>query len=337
MTCHRSGYRAPGTNAIMKNNTRINKVFYQALSFPKNNITFHQSYAEASPEASGTKHTSLVSPRTRLIQTFCEWLDKTKDAKIVLKRKDADLFNPGTDDFIILNYLHRFKEEYMVRVLSKFGKVFLHFKNRAYVHVTLTSYHNCTVTMAIENLKRGFNNLRSYLYRKHGKIPYLSVLEPHEDGYPHLHVLFFTPKYLIKHSELTFLWQKYGVGRIVYLKRYWNWGRDPRGLWYLSKHLSKFYRDIPEVLSWYVNQSRGTRKFLDKIVEFFAWIWYCKFKTYSFSRELSVLWVIKRKSSGEWELLMFVWDSAILEAYFRLYELRYDHKISDFYSDNVRV
>jgi len=165
--------------------------------------------------------------------------------------------------------------------------------------------------------------------KKHGLLPYICVLEPHKSGYPHLHVLIFTSKYLVNQAQLSNLWQKYGVGEVVYLKRYWNWGRDSRGFKYLTKYLTKFYKDVPKVLKMLNGQTGDFKGLFMKRVVFYAWLWHGKVKTYSFSQGFSALWF--RKSSGEWEFWMICWDSGLLDSLIWFYGIRFDHQIDDFF------
>lgn len=284
--------------------------------------------------------TSLVNV-DRLTQTFSlskilldfgSWLEKTKDAHIFLKRRGKNQFDLDRKDVLVLPYLHRFKSAYVYRTIRKFERIIERNRGKPYVHLTLTCYRSFDIAVAIERLKKGWNRLKTFLVKRHGEnLSYVAVMEPHKDGYPHLHVLIFTSKFLMRQSELTVLWQKYGVGRITYLKRYWNWGRDSKGLHYVSKYLNKYYKDVPKVLKFLNGQTKGFRASFENTVVFYAVLWKCRFKTYSFSHDFSGLWI--RATSGEWELWLFCWTKEMFDHIFKFYGVRFNHQIDDFFED----
>ena len=285
----------------------------------------------------GTRLTQTISETQKevvsdvdyvLIEKFGEWLKKTQKAKIILKKKGVESFGFGMNDILVLPYQTRFTKSYKRKTLWKFRVICDKYKNKPYVHVTLTCYRSFPIPRAIQVLKEGWNKLRTYLVKKHGLLPYLAVLEPHKDGYPHLHILIFTSKYLIKQAQLSSLWQKYGVGRIVYLKRYWNWGRDSKGFYYLTKYLTKYSGDVPKVLKFLNNQTSDFHGVFIKRTLFFAWLWQGRQKTYSFSHVFSGLW--KHQSSGEWELWYVIWNEVGFEKLLWFYGVRKDYLLEDF-------
>ncbi|NIS38144.1 hypothetical protein GWN91_02990, partial [Candidatus Saccharibacteria bacterium] len=114
------------------------------------------------------------------------WLEKTRFAKIVLKKRDSKRFGASINDILVLEYKHRFKESYVWQTLEKFRRIIAEKRDQPYVHLTLTCYRSFEIPQAIEALKRGWNNLRAFFTKRHGKLEYLAVLEPHDDGFPHL-------------------------------------------------------------------------------------------------------------------------------------------------------
>jgi hypothetical protein len=65
----------------------------------------------------------------------------------------------------------------------------------------------------VVHLRLTFNKLRTYLRRKYGSAPkYIAVLEFHENGKPHLHVLIDR---FIEQAWLSAAWDAIGGGRIV--------------------------------------------------------------------------------------------------------------------------
>ncbi|PYX04781.1 MAG: hypothetical protein DMG88_23675 [Acidobacteria bacterium] len=65
----------------------------------------------------------------------------------------------------------------------------------------------------VAHLRHTFNKLRTYLRRKFGSAPkYIAVLEFHDNGKPHLHVLIDR---FIEQAWLSAAWEAIGGGRIV--------------------------------------------------------------------------------------------------------------------------
>ena len=262
-----------------------------------------------------------------LLEDFGVWLKKTDNAKIVLKKKGSKDWGFSIEDILVLPYQTRFKKSYIRKTLWKFKLISRKYRDKPYVHLTLTCYRSFPIPYAIRVLKEGWNKLRTYLVKRHGLLPFLAVLEPHKDGYPHLHVLIFTSRYLINQRKLSVLWQKYGVGRVVYLKRYWNWGRDSKGVYYLTKYLTKYFKDVPFVFKALNGQTSDFEvEFLKEIV-FFAWLWHGRVKTYSFSRCFSGLWV--KESSGKWKFWLVLWNELEFERLLWFYGVRFDYEITE--------
>lgn len=67
-------------------------------------------------------------------------------------------------------------------------------------------------------LSKGWNRLNSWLKRRFGEFLYFKVLEITRAGRPHFHVLISGVKW-IDQKELSDLWDSYGCGKIVYIKR----------------------------------------------------------------------------------------------------------------------
>ena len=67
-------------------------------------------------------------------------------------------------------------------------------------------------------LQKGWNRLNSWLRRRFGDFAYFKVMEITKSGRPHFHVLLSGIKW-IEQSTLSDLWDSYGCGKIVYIKR----------------------------------------------------------------------------------------------------------------------
>jgi hypothetical protein len=85
----------------------------------------------------------------------------------------------------------------------------------------------------VRYLRVVFSKFRVYLYRKHGKsIKYITVLEFHKSGIPHLHVLL--DRY-IEQQWISESWSRLGGGKIVHITQV-----DVRRIAnYLAKYLTK--------------------------------------------------------------------------------------------------
>jgi hypothetical protein len=67
-------------------------------------------------------------------------------------------------------------------------------------------------------LQKGWNRLNSWLRRRFGEFAYFKVLEITKAGRPHFHVLLSGIRW-ISQEKLSELWDSYGCGKIVYVKR----------------------------------------------------------------------------------------------------------------------
>lgn len=70
------------------------------------------------------------------------------------------------------------------------------------------------VTAMYDYMMTSFNKLRTALVKHYGKFMYFRVYEPHQDGVPHLHVLFIGDAVIPKSflETMSKLWSKYGLG-----------------------------------------------------------------------------------------------------------------------------
>jgi len=70
------------------------------------------------------------------------------------------------------------------------------------------------LTAMYEFMMAGFNKLRTALVKHFGKFMYFRIFEPHQDGVPHLHVLFVGENIISKSflPVMSSLWKKYGLG-----------------------------------------------------------------------------------------------------------------------------
>jgi hypothetical protein len=126
-------------------------------------------------------------------------------------------------------------------------------------------------------LRDTFNKLRTYLRRKYGSAPkYIAVLEFHENGKPHLHILIDR---FIEQAWLSKAWEAVGGGRIVDI-RFVDLHRVSR---YLAKYLTvDLLLSAPKGVRR-VTCSRGI-VLLEKSAKTHAWILLKTPITYLYSR-----------------------------------------------------
>jgi hypothetical protein len=126
---------------------------------------------------------------------------------------------------------------------------------------------------------------------------YVTMLEPHKDGYPHLHVLIFCDFFLIDQKELSRYVKSKGIGKICYIKRYWanRYGRKP--IYYLTKYLSKYW-----------NRSKWT----DSFMVFSSYLWKTRTRSVTFSRGFGII-IDKRKEKEKRWYLWFICEIDDLE------------------------
>ena len=89
-------------------------------------------------------------------------------------------------------------------------------------------------------IKRAWNKLRSWIIKRYGEFEFLVVLEVTKKGRPHLHVLISGIKW-INQAELSKIWEKYGGGEVVYIKRVYN-RNNVKVCRYVLKYVNKTLR-----------------------------------------------------------------------------------------------
>lgn len=235
-----------------------------------------------------------------IIGQFKEYLERYKDKWLVFVRKDCDEIT--LNNIKIVKAVTRFDKKYTRKILARFDNVITFLRGRHFIHMVLTFYHD-DPEFIFKNMKKGWNKLNTYLRKsvksRGAEYDYVLIMEPHErDGFPHLHVLIFTSVYLIDQEKLSELWEKYGMGKVVWLKRYWagRWKTD-KPLWYLRKYLKK---------QWNVE------KWDKRLWWFYAYVWYYRKRTVQFSKKILSIrvskgeWVLVKVCNSEWELRDYI-------------------------------
>ncbi|GBF36551.1 hypothetical protein MHHB_P0781 [Methanofervidicoccus abyssi] len=218
---------------------------------------------------------------------FNYYLSKCEDIKIILKKKGVSIEDLKEDDLLILDYTTRFNST------SKLRKRIEEFKEK--ITLAAKSYkYAFFITLTVDPNKNNYKTIKKGLYynfkkfmdllkRKFGIKTYIKVLEFTKAGVPHIHLLVFTDKIRVKASNsrgkgkgwkwlisqrwISETWDRYGMGKIVYIyalkrvKNTFTWlNYKPKNCKaknisdYLTKYLKKaFYEDRELMFYWVYN------------------------------------------------------------------------------------
>jgi len=252
------------------------------------------------------------------LEKFVKWLNELKEYWILVERKGVIGVRYYKRDFYYFPVFNRFHRRYVKRVIKRFEEAKFFAQERSFVHIVLTVTHECSIYESIRLLRENWNKLRAFFKKRLGKnYPFISVIEPQKSGYPHLHVLLFTEKFVIKQNELSEWCESHGLGRIVWIKRYWaKGGFRKKPIFYLIKYLSKQYK----MDKWTLNE-----------LVFYACVWDLGAKTYTFSHNFGFKknnkrfkgWTVKLFTKEE--LLRVLENNVKLCFYSFSYPLEYFH------------
>ena len=237
-----------------------------------------------------------LDPDDRLsVDRFLEWLKDRKEWWVLLERENVEGVRYYKRDFRFFRVYNRFDKAYVKKVIRKFERVKFFAEDHSFVHFVFTVERKMSIRESIKALRVNWNRLRALLKKKLGKnYPFVAVLEPHKDGYPHMHVLLFTNKFVFDHEKLSEWCKKHNLGYVVWLRRYWANGCRKKPIYYLTKYLTKQYRKE----SWSVGD-----------FVFYACIWFLRAKTYSFNH--NIRFGAKSKLSGDWDVMVLSYESLI--------------------------
>lgn len=123
-----------------------------------------------------------------------------------------------------VEYIHRWTDTYRRAWIAKLYQLEA-WHNREGLPVTLltlTTYQdgwyshqkgrNLTIPESFDVLKTGWKKLSMILRKELRTIEYFWVMEPHESGYPHMHVMLFAEIGPPLQDKIRFLWESYGAG-----------------------------------------------------------------------------------------------------------------------------
>jgi hypothetical protein len=186
---------------------------------------------------------------------------------------------------MVLEWSHRWKPSYMKNVRKRFKVIADLCENYNFIHMVLTVERFGGIGYYMRMLKRAWKLLHDLLSKRYGKFMYVTMLEPHKDGYPHLHVLIFCDFFLIDQKELSRYVKSKGIGKICYIKRYWanRYGKKP--IYYLAKYVGKYW-----------NKSEWT----DNFMVFSSYLWKTRTRSISFSRGFGIIIEKKEKKRCFW-------------------------------------
>ena len=220
------------------------------------------------------------------VEKFRSWLINRKEWWILVERKGSSGVKYFKRDFKWFRVYNRFDKQYVKRVIRKFELAMSISENMNFVHIVLTVERKQSICTSIKLLHENWNRLRALLKKRLGKNNmFITVLEPHKDGYPHMHILLFTNKFVITQEELSNWCREHNLGYVVFIKRYWkNFRKKP--IFYLIKYLGKQYKKDAWKVSDFI---------------FYACMFYIDGKTYTFSRNFG----FPRKRKSIW-MMVFI-------------------------------
>lgn len=155
--------------------------------------------------AHGGLRGTVAAGDTRTLETVGDGVGAWRD---YLEEKEGQMLvleDRESGDNLVVDHEHRWSPSYRTRTYARLKAAERHIHAEWGEHVpttmlTLTAPHQDRETgeyrpfeAVLDDIKDGWNLARREVHRETEgvKIEYLAVLEPHKDGYPHLHVLVF--------------------------------------------------------------------------------------------------------------------------------------------------
>lgn len=161
---------------------------------------------------------------------FQKWMEQYKERFIHLSSGNKHVF---------LLYFNRFCKKYKKRLKNRLRLLdFMVWDIKIELTIDPKKFLNLYDEFIFIN--RAWNKLRSWIKRRYGEFEFLKVLEVTEKGRPHLHVLISGIRW-INQGELSEIWQKYGGGEVVYIKRVYN-RNNVKVCRYVLKYVNKSLR-----------------------------------------------------------------------------------------------
>jgi hypothetical protein len=224
-----------------------------------------------------------------------EYLERTANMNIKAIGRHNETGEIKEVDF---GYPHRYTEEYLKGRYKKLYALDEWLEEQLEIKMTFLSFtirhnykskyemHNVDQRQAwfrdgFETLQEGKRLILMHVRKMYPKIQYVMICEPHEDGYPHYHMLIFTQFKREEITKLKNMWLKYDMGSIEHgLKFQEIVDRNIKGIRnYLMKYMLK---SLPTYKSKYGDTTWTKSQWL-----FNAVAWKYHFRTWFASNELS--------------------------------------------------
>lgn len=154
------------------------------------------------------------------VREFLEYLAETKKSRITLD----GVTDTGEGITVGKEYIHRWTDTYRKAWVAKLYQLddWYQAERPPVTLLTLTTYQDgwysreqgryLSIAESFRVLKEGWKKLSMILRKELGTIDYLSVVEPHETGYPHMHVALFAEIPQALQDKIRDLWEQYGAG-----------------------------------------------------------------------------------------------------------------------------
>lgn len=148
---------------------------------------------------------------------FAKYLDSVKDKTLTLNGYDTATCQKFQKE---IPYITRFCDIYMKSLYAKFSQLedwYKEHKTPVYLLSLTTSSRDKTIRQAFEALREGWRKLSHTLRKIRDErgidLEYIYVYEPHQSGYPHMHVVLFGDLTDADFERMRKLWSgKYKVG-----------------------------------------------------------------------------------------------------------------------------
>lgn len=205
---------------------------------------------------------------------FLDYLDKTANSSMVFYGVNMRYGEPVLSRG---EYVHRWTDRYRRRLLARFYKLDDWFKANPCntTMMTLTTRHEGFLPDQYALLQTYYRKLKNVMRQPSflGNFSYFYVLEPHKDGYVHLHMLIFKELTQEHQDRIKGLWaNKYGVGvedaLDFEIKTVEGGLKSPKN--YLMKYLEKTFKDADNdfnssfflfsAVAWYMGQDYNDYK-----------------------------------------------------------------------------
>lgn len=202
------------------------------------------------------------------VLNFTSYLSDTSDKTFIIRGHVSSTGEPVVKE---IPYVHRWTPVYRRSILAKLYQLEDSLGNDLYdvTMITLTTYQrDLSPEDCLFMLKEFFNRLFKCLRKSVGTVDYFAILEHHETGYPHMHIMYMKCLNEAEKEHIRLLWSSlYGVGSYQHgvefsepqksENGYFKSGSVGRVRGYLMKYVSKGLRDEKECSDLSLNMSLG--------------------------------------------------------------------------------